>query len=212
MRPCGPTSRWAFGWLYLIAKLGLGACLADDMGLGKTIQVLSLLLVLKTPGGRPTPAEPAGGPGFPAGELGLGDRALCARLEVDHRPSIGPPRQRPQDGTAEGTRGSGSGHHQLRLAAACAVACRKRLATGGPGRGPGHQEPQRQTDPDGQSLEVAGALRAHRHTHRKPSRGPVVALRFREPRAAGIVQRVHQLHQRTGQPARTIPSDRCENW
>jgi hypothetical protein len=35
-------------WLYLIAKLGLGACLADDMGLGKTIQVLSLLLVLKS--------------------------------------------------------------------------------------------------------------------------------------------------------------------
>lgn len=35
-------------WLHLLAKLGLGACLADDMGLGKTIQVLSLLLVLKT--------------------------------------------------------------------------------------------------------------------------------------------------------------------
>jgi superfamily II DNA or RNA helicase len=34
-------------WLYLLAKLGLGACLADDMGLGKTIQMLSLLLVLK---------------------------------------------------------------------------------------------------------------------------------------------------------------------
>jgi len=34
-------------WLYLIAKLGLGACLADDMGLGKTIQILALLLVLK---------------------------------------------------------------------------------------------------------------------------------------------------------------------
>jgi superfamily II DNA or RNA helicase len=33
-------------WLYLLARLGLGACLADDMGLGKTIQVLSLLLVL----------------------------------------------------------------------------------------------------------------------------------------------------------------------
>jgi len=32
-------------WLYLLAKLGLGACLADDMGLGKTIQILSLLLV-----------------------------------------------------------------------------------------------------------------------------------------------------------------------
>jgi superfamily II DNA or RNA helicase len=35
-------------WLYLLTKLRLGACLADDMGLGKTIQVLSLLLVLKS--------------------------------------------------------------------------------------------------------------------------------------------------------------------
>ena len=34
-------------WLYLLNKLGLGACLADDMGLGKTIQVLALLLVFK---------------------------------------------------------------------------------------------------------------------------------------------------------------------
>ena len=34
-------------WLYLLAKLGLGACLADDMGLGKTIQVLALLLARK---------------------------------------------------------------------------------------------------------------------------------------------------------------------
>jgi superfamily II DNA or RNA helicase len=37
-------------WLHLLARLGLGACLADDMGLGKTIQVLSLLLVLKGQG------------------------------------------------------------------------------------------------------------------------------------------------------------------
>ncbi len=34
-------------WLYLLARLRLGACLADDMGLGKTIQTLALLLVLK---------------------------------------------------------------------------------------------------------------------------------------------------------------------
>ncbi|MFM8899591.1 MAG: DEAD/DEAH box helicase [Burkholderiales bacterium] len=34
-------------WLYLLTRLGLGACLADDMGLGKTIQILSLLLILK---------------------------------------------------------------------------------------------------------------------------------------------------------------------
>ncbi len=42
-----PYQQIGVRWLYLLAKLGLGACLADDMGLGKTIQVLSLLLVLK---------------------------------------------------------------------------------------------------------------------------------------------------------------------
>ncbi len=39
-------------WLHLLARLGLGACLADDMGLGKTIQVLSLMLALKGKGGK----------------------------------------------------------------------------------------------------------------------------------------------------------------
>ena len=42
-----PYQQVGVRWLYLLTKLGLGACLADDMGLGKTIQVLSLLLVLK---------------------------------------------------------------------------------------------------------------------------------------------------------------------
>ena len=42
-----PYQRAGVQWLHLLARLGLGACLADDMGLGKTIQVLSLLLVLR---------------------------------------------------------------------------------------------------------------------------------------------------------------------
>ena len=42
-----PYQQIGLRWLYFLAKLGLGACLADDMGLGKTIQVLSLLLVLQ---------------------------------------------------------------------------------------------------------------------------------------------------------------------
>lgn len=42
-----PYQHAGLQWLYLLCRLGLGACLADDMGLGKTIQVLSLLLVLK---------------------------------------------------------------------------------------------------------------------------------------------------------------------
>jgi SNF2-related domain/SNF2 Helicase protein/Helicase conserved C-terminal domain len=41
-----PYQQIGVRWLYLLARLGLGACLADDMGLGKTIQVLALLLVL----------------------------------------------------------------------------------------------------------------------------------------------------------------------
>jgi superfamily II DNA or RNA helicase len=43
-----PYQQVGVRWLYFLAKLGLGACLADDMGLGKTIQVLSLLLVLRS--------------------------------------------------------------------------------------------------------------------------------------------------------------------
>ncbi len=35
-------------WLWFLSRLGLGACLADDMGLGKTVQVLGLLLLLRT--------------------------------------------------------------------------------------------------------------------------------------------------------------------
>jgi non-specific serine/threonine protein kinase len=51
-----PYQQVGVRWLYLIAKLGLGACLADDMGLGKTMQVLSLLLVLKRQAGRQQPS------------------------------------------------------------------------------------------------------------------------------------------------------------
>lgn len=44
-------------WLFLLSKLGLGACLADDMGLGKTIQVLALLVALKgQPGNKRQPS------------------------------------------------------------------------------------------------------------------------------------------------------------
>jgi non-specific serine/threonine protein kinase len=52
-----PYQQVGVRWLYLLNRLGLGACLADDMGLGKTIQVLSLLLILKREtAGRPQPS------------------------------------------------------------------------------------------------------------------------------------------------------------
>jgi superfamily II DNA or RNA helicase len=52
-----PYQQVGVRWLHLLAKLGLGACLADDMGLGKTIQVLALLLVLqRQTGGKREPS------------------------------------------------------------------------------------------------------------------------------------------------------------
>ncbi|MCL2647008.1 MAG: DEAD/DEAH box helicase [Phycisphaerales bacterium] len=43
-----PYQQTGVSWLHFLTQLKLGACLADDMGLGKTIQVLSLLLLLKS--------------------------------------------------------------------------------------------------------------------------------------------------------------------
>ena len=43
-----PDQQTGLNWLWFMHRIGLGACLADDMGLGKTIQVLALLLRLKT--------------------------------------------------------------------------------------------------------------------------------------------------------------------
>ncbi len=39
-----PYQERGVAWLWSLASLGLGACLADDMGLGKTIQMLAFLL------------------------------------------------------------------------------------------------------------------------------------------------------------------------
>ncbi len=75
-------------WLYLLAKLGLGACLADDMGLGKTIQVLVAAAAAQARSRRATAAEPAGRARFAAGQLGVGDRTIRAGLEDADRASV----------------------------------------------------------------------------------------------------------------------------
>jgi superfamily II DNA or RNA helicase len=43
-----PYQTVGVNWLWFLARLGLGGCLADDMGLGKTLQVLAMLLKQKT--------------------------------------------------------------------------------------------------------------------------------------------------------------------
>ena len=83
-----PYQQAGVQWLHLLARLGLGACLADDMGLGKTIQVLSLLLVLKEQADGNAQAVAAGGAGVAARQLGGGNRPLCAEPEGGRGPSV----------------------------------------------------------------------------------------------------------------------------
>ena len=45
-----PYQQSGVTWLRFVTQLGLGACLADDMGLGKTMQVIALLLHLRSAG------------------------------------------------------------------------------------------------------------------------------------------------------------------
>ena len=42
-----PYQQVGLKWLWVLNRLGLGACLADDMGLGKTIQIISLFLLIR---------------------------------------------------------------------------------------------------------------------------------------------------------------------
>jgi hypothetical protein len=74
-----PYQRTGYAWLRFVERLGLGACLADDMGLGKTVQMISLLLDMKS---RPeTPLSPV-----LRGE-GLGVRGMASEGENPSLPT-----------------------------------------------------------------------------------------------------------------------------
>ncbi len=125
-----PYQQVGVRWLYLLAKLGLGACLADDMGLGKTIQVLSLLLVLKSQDDRqPQPSllvAPASLLANWASEIerfAPGLKALIAHpsaLPAADLKTLAPER----------LRGCGPGDYQLRLAAPHSLDRGSRMASG----------------------------------------------------------------------------------
>jgi len=61
-------------------------------------------------------AEPAGSPSFAAGQLGSGDRTLCARFKGPHRPSFRASGQRTQESFTGAAQRLRPGNHQLRLA------------------------------------------------------------------------------------------------
>ncbi|HEY8750640.1 MAG TPA: DEAD/DEAH box helicase, partial [Tepidisphaeraceae bacterium] len=65
-----PYQQTGANWLRFMTRLRLGACLADDMGLGKTIQVLALLLYLRSDMGQSKSKQPASLLVVPASLLG----------------------------------------------------------------------------------------------------------------------------------------------
>ncbi len=139
-----PYQRTGVQWLYLLTRLGLGACLADDMGLGKTIQLLALLLVLdrqtkgaanKTPSLLVAPASLLANWAWEAERFTPGLNILVAHpsfLPADELKSM------------DGKRlaGGRSRGDELRNAPASDMDRRDALAARGAGRGAGHQEPQ----------------------------------------------------------------------
>ena len=95
-----PYQREGVAWLWLLARLGLGGCLADDMGLGKTIQVIALLLLLQRHGvpGPHIVVVPASLLGNWSGELERFAPGL--RVYVAHRTTSGTDAE-PAPGTAD---------------------------------------------------------------------------------------------------------------
>lgn len=67
-----PYQAVGVNWLWFLARLGLGGCLADDMGLGKTLQTLALLLKQKAgQSGTRSTASPPGSANDAAGRDGF---------------------------------------------------------------------------------------------------------------------------------------------
>ena len=133
-----PYQQVGVRWLYLLAKLGLGACLADDMGLGKTIQVLSLLLVLKRQAdGKRQPSLLVAPASLLANWAAEIERFAPSLKDVD-RPSFGATGCRPQSAGARTAPQRGFGHYELRLAASHPVDDGHFVAFGCSRRSAGH--------------------------------------------------------------------------
>ena len=197
-----PYQQVGVRWLYLLAKLGLGACLADDMGLGKTIQVLSLLLVLKRQeSAKPQPSllvAPASLLANWAAEIerfAPGSEGAC-------RPSVGHAGGRTEGLRCRAAAGHRPGDHQLRLAAARAVdggghaggwRCWTKRR---PSRIPTPSRPARSS-----TCKAGAQAGAYRHAGGESAGRSVVDFRLRESGAAGNGEGVLALRQAPGRTA-----------
>src|SRR4051794_5936258 len=75
----------------------------------------------EAPDGRSPAAEPAGGPGLAAGELGSGDGTVCPGLEDPDRASFRASVRRAQELSSREAERGGPGDYQLRRAPAHAM-------------------------------------------------------------------------------------------
>ena len=204
-----PYQQVGVRWLYLLAKLGLGACLADDMGLGKTIQVLSLLLVLKRQtNGKQQPSllvAPASLLANWASEIerfAPGLKALIAHpsaLPAADLKTLPPERLRNVDLviTSYGSLLRAAVDRGALLAAGCA------------GRSAGHQESGRQTDPGRQ--ETQARARDWRSPARPSRTGWAICGRFSTSSIRGCWDRRRSSRASPNAlpSGRTVPTARC---
>jgi non-specific serine/threonine protein kinase len=142
-----PYQQAGVEWLYLLAQLKLGACLADDMGLGKTYPGVVAAAGVEARGRGEAEALPAGGAGFAARQLDGGNCPICAKPPGCRRPSIGAPAEKLELDGSDDLAGvdlviTSYGYLARALARGATVAAR------GARRGAGDQESLRQADPD----------------------------------------------------------------
>ena len=206
-----PYQQAGMQWLYLLTRLGLGACLADDMGLGKTIQVLSLLLVLKQRA-RQWQAMPAGGAGIAAGQLGGRDRRFAPSLKA----VVAHPSAASDEATAKPVRGPAGRYrprdHQLRLSGArrhgsarhrgdwwCSTRRRRSRI-----RPPNRPAPSNSSRP----------MRASRSPERRSRTGSATCGRSSTSsiRGSWVGEAVLVLRQTASPTGRTIRTGRCASW
>ena len=177
-----PYQQTGVKWLWLLTRLGLGACLADDMGLGKTIQVLTLMLMLKkqriADKARPVLLV------LPASLLANWKAEIerfAPSLRLPVRPSVANEAYR-SDRHGEKPRAylgrHGCGVDDVRDAHTAGVARWRWLVDRGARRSPSDQEPRHAASPRRKAAQGRRPDRPDRYARGKPADGPLVDLRF----------------------------------
>ncbi len=202
-----PYQQTGYAWLRFVVRLGLGGCLADDMGLGKTVQVISLLLDLKRDKQKKA-------------SLLVVPASLIANWKSElakFAPSLSFAVAHPSEVNANaGEIGLADADTFDLIITTYGMLVRNgldeavSLATGDPRRSPGDQELRHEADPGREGIDRRQSDRHDRHARRESAFGPLVALRFLEPRAAGHRPSNSARSSSGCKTPRSLRSNRCE--